>query len=330
MTETIYAGKMPILALRGLAVFPEQTVHFDVGRVKSVLALEAAMKQDQVILLIPQKDLMVDDPGYSDLYPIGTVATVKQVLKSQGENLRVLVTGVSRGRITEITQTEPFLGGLVESVACPDSPDSLHSRALRREANGLYGMYCDASEHPAQTVQLRMLTSNDNGFLADSIAQNSGIDFEEKAKMLCQLNPTRRLEMAVKLLRQEVEMLRLESEIQEKTRSAIDQNQKDYYLREQMKVIREELGEGDEEAEFAEYEQKIRALHLESESEKKLLKDIERLKKQPFGSSEGAVLRNYLDTVLELPWNTKTKERIDVAAARKILDRDHFGLEKVK
>ena len=125
-------------------------------------------------------------------------------------------------------------------------------------------------------------------------------------------------------------MLRLESEIQEKTRSAIDQNQKDYYLREQMKVIREELGEGDEEAEFAEYEQKIRALHLESESEKKLLKDIERLKKQPFGSSEGAVLRNYLDTVLELPWNTKTKERIDVAAARKILDRDHFGLEKVK
>lgn len=330
MTETIYTGKMPILALRGLAVFPEQTVHFDVGRVKSVLALEAAMKQDQVILLIPQKDLMVDDPGYSDLYPIGTVATVKQVLKSQGENLRVLVTGISRGKITEITQTEPFLSGMVESVACPDSPDSLHSRALRREANGLYGMYCDASEHPAQAIQLRMLTSNDNGFLADSIAQNSGIDFEEKAKMLCQLNPTRRLEMAVKLLRQEVEMLRLESEIQEKTRAAIDQNQKDYYLREQMKVIREELGEGDEEAEFAEYEQRIRALHLVSESEKKLLKDIERLKKQPFGSSEAAVLRNYLDTVLELPWNTKTKERIDVAAARKILDKDHFGLEKVK
>ena len=330
MSEMIYAGKMPILALRGLAVFPEQTVHFDVGRVKSVLALEAAMKQDQVILLVPQKDLMVDDPGYADLYPIGTVATVKQVLKSQGENLRVLVTGTSRGRITEITQTEPFLSGMVESVPCPASPDTLHSRALRREANGLYGMYCEISEHPAQTVQLRMLTSNDNGFLADSIAQNSGIDFAEKAKLLCQLNPTKRLEMAVRLLRQEVEMLRLESDIQEKTRAAIDQNQKDYYLREQMKVIREELGEGDEEAEFSEYEQKIRGLHLESESEKKLLKDIDRLKKQPFGSSEGAVLRNYLDTVLELPWNTRTKERIDVAAARKILDKDHFGLEKVK
>ena len=136
---------------------------------------------------------MVDDPGYADLYPIGTVATVKQVLKSQGENLRVLVTGTSRGRITEITQTEPFLSGMVESVPCPASPDTLHSRALRREANGLYGMYCEISEHPAQTVQLRMLTSNDNGFLADSIAQNSGIDFAEKAKLLCQLNPTKRL-----------------------------------------------------------------------------------------------------------------------------------------
>ena len=330
MTEPLYAGKLPILALRGLAVFPDQTVHFDVGRMKSVLALEAAMKQDQLILLIPQKDLMVDDPGYSDLYPIGTVATVKQVLKSQGENLRVLVTGMNRARITEVTQTEPFLCGMIESVASQDSQDTIHSRALRREANGLYGMYCDASEHPAQTVQLRMLTSNDNGFLADSIAQNSGIDFAEKAKMLCQLNPTRRLEMAVKLLRQEVEMLRLESEIQEKTRAAIDQNQKDYYLREQMKVIREELGEADEEAEFGEYEQKIRALKLDQEQEKKLLKDVERLRKQPFGSSEGAVLRNYLDTVLELPWNVKTKERIDVASARKILDKDHFGLEKVK
>ena len=330
MTEPLYAGKLPILALRGLAVFPDQTVHFDVGRMKSVLALEAAMKQDQLILLIPQKDLMVDDPGYSDLYPIGTVATVKQVLKSQGENLRVLVTGMNRARITEVTQTEPFLCGMIESVASQDSQDTIHSRALRREANGLYGMYCDASEHPAQTVQLRMLTSNDNGFLADSIAQNSGIDFAEQAKMLCQLNPTRRLEMAVKLLRQEVEMLRLESEIQEKTRAAIDQNQKDYYLREQMKVIREELGEADEEAEFGEYEQKIRALKLDQEQEKKLLKDVERLRKQPFGSSEGAVLRNYLDTVLELPWNVKTKERIDVASARKILDKDHFGLEKVK
>ena len=186
------------------------------------------------------------------------------------------------------------------------------------------------SEHPAQAVHLRMMASESSGFVADSIAQNSGIDFPDKAKLLCLLNPTRRLEMAVRLLRQEVEMLRLETDIQEKTRSAIDQNQKDYYLREQIKVLREELGESEDENEFENYAKRIRELHLEEEQEKKLLKDVDRLKKQPFGSSEGAVLRNYLDTILELPWNTRTKERVDVAAARKILEHDHFGLEKVK
>ena len=330
MTETMYAGKIPILALRGLAVFPEQTVHFDVGRNKSVLALEAAMKQDQTLLLIPQKDLLEDDPKLKDLYAIGTVAKVKQVLKTQGENLRVLVTGICRARITELEQSEPFLLGTVEAVPIPETGDSLRSHALRREANSLYGLYLQMSEHPAQAVQLRMMASESDGFLADSIAQNSGIEFPDKAKLLCQLNPTRRLESAVRFLRQEVEMLRLEAEIQEKTHAAIDQNQKDYYLREQMKVIRDELGEGDEESEFEAYSANIRSLHLEEETEKKLLKDVERLKKQPFGSSEGAVLRNYLDTVLELPWNKKTKERVDVAAARKVLEHDHFGLEKVK
>jgi len=330
LTETMYAGKMPILALRGLAVFPDQTVHFDVGRPKSVRALEAAMKQDQTLLLIPQKDMLVDDPKLIDLYSVGTVAKVKQVLKTQGENLRVLVTGICRGKITEMSQTEPFMNGIVEAVPAPDSGDSLRAHALRREAVNLYGLYLQMSEHPAQAVHLRMMSSESSGFVADAIAQNSGIDFPDKAKLLCQLNPTRRLEAALRLLRQEVEMLRLETDIQEKTRSAIDQNQKDYYLREQMKVIREELGEGDDENEFETYIKKICELHLAQEHEKKLLKDVERLKKQPFGSSEGAVLRNYLDTVLELPWNVKTKERVDVAAARKILEHDHFGLEKVK
>ena len=326
----IYAGKMPILALRGLAVFPDQTVHFDVGRQKSVRALEAAMKQDQTLLLIPQKDILLDDPKLIDLYSIGTVAKVKQVLKTQGENLRVLVTGICRGKITELSQSDPYLNGIIEAVPAPENGDSLRAHAMRREANSLYGLYLQMSEHPAQSVHLRMLSSESSGFIADSIAQNSGIDFPDKAKLLCQLNPNRRLEMALKLLHQEVEMLRLESDIQEKTRSAIDQNQKDYYLREQIKVLRDELGEGDDENEFENYSKNIHALHLREEHEKKLLKDVERLKKQPFGSSEGAVLRNYLDTVLELPWNTKTKERVDVAAARKILEHDHFGLEKVK
>ena len=328
--EKLYAGKLPILALRGLAVFPDQTVHFDVGRAKSVLALEAAMKEDQTLFLVPQKDLLVDDPKLKDLYAVGTVAKVKQVLRPQGENLRILVTGLCRGRITEVSQSEPYLAGTVEAVPEPEEGDTMRGQALRREANSLYGLYLQMSEHPAQAVYLHMMASNSCGYIADSIAQNSGIEFPDKARLLCQLNPVRRLEMALRLLHREVEMLNLESEIQEKTKEVMDRNQRDYYLREQIKVIQDELGDGEDENECESYAAEIQGLKLSKDVEKKLLKDVERLKKQPFGSSEGAVLRNYLDTVLELPWNVKTKERLDVAAARKILEKDHFGMEKVK
>ena len=330
MSDKLISGKLPVLALRGLAVFPDQTVHFDVGRPKSVKALEEAMKRDQNIMLIPQRDIVDNDPSLEGLYPIGTVAKVKQVLHAQGENLRVLVTGICRARIQDLTQTEPYLAGQVQSVPETEVMDSTRAHALRREANNLYALYSELLEHPAQTIQLRMMATEDSGFIADSIAQNSGIDYPDKVKMLSQLNPVKRLEMAVKLLRREVEMLRLETEIQEKTKANIDQNQKDYYLREQIRVLRDELGEGDDESEFATYEKNILKLNLPEESEQKLLKDLNRLKKQPFGSSEAAVLRNYLDTVLELPWNVRTKERVDIAAARKILEADHFGLEKVK
>jgi len=330
LSEHIVSGKMPVLALRGLAVFPDQTVHFDVGRHKSVLALEEAMKKEQHIFLVPQKNIVDNDPGVDALYSIGTVCKVKQVLRSQGENLRVLVTGLCRGRIQEMIQEEPYLFAMIRSVPETEVQDSTRAHALRREANALYAMYSEMMEHSAQAVQLRMIGSSDSGFIADSIAQNSGIDFADKAKLLLQLNPVKRLEMAVKLLRQEVEMLKIEVKIQEKTKANIDQNQKDYYLREQIRAIREELGEGDDASEFANYEKKILQLNLSEEDEKKLLKDLDRIKKQPFGSQEGAVLRNYLDTVLELPWNIRTKERVDVAAARRILEHDHFGLEKVK
>lgn len=330
MSEQLISGKLPVLALRGLAVFPDQTVHFDVGRPKSIKALEDAMKRDQNIMLIPQRNIVDNDPSLEDLYTIGTVAKVKQVLHAQGENLRVLVTGICRARIQDLSQTEPFLAGMIQSVPETEVMDSTRVHALRREANNLYGLYCELLEHPAQSLQLRMMSTEDTGFIADSIAQNSGIDYPDKVKMLCQLNPVKRLEMAVKLLRRELELVKLESEIQEKTKANIDQNQKDYYLREQIRVLRDELGEGDDESEFSSYEKDILKLHLSEESEKKLLKDLARLKKQPFGSSEAAVLRNYLDTVLELPWNVRTKERIDLAAARKILEADHFGLEKVK
>ena len=330
LSEQIISGKMPVLALRGLTIFPDHTVHFDVGRPKSIQALNDAMQKDQHIFLVPQKDIVDNDPVFADLYSIGVVGKIKQVLKTKGENLRVLVTGLCRAQVRELTQTEPFMEGYIRAVPETEVADSTRAHALRREANNLYVTYSELLEQPTQAVQLRMMGSSNTGFIADTIAQNSGIDFSDKAKMLCQLNPVKRLEMAVKLLRREVEMLKLESDIQEKTKANIDQNQKDYYLREQIRVLKDELGEGEDENEFANYQRDILKLCLDDVSEKKLLKDVNRLKKQPFGSAEAAVLRNYLDTVLELPWKTKTKERVDVAAARKILDHDHFGLEKVK
>lgn len=330
MHEIRVTGKMPVLALRGMTVFPEQTVHFDIGRIKSALALDAAMKADQILFLAPQKNLLDEDPKLSGLYPVGTVVHVKQILKANGENIRILVTGLYRAKIMDLTQFDPFLSGTIEELTSFEDGENIRSRALRREANNLYGLYLDLCERPSQSVQLKMMSSNDCGYIADSIAQNSGIDHTDKVRLLCQLHPVRRLEMAVQLLRQEIQMLRLEAEIQEKTKANIDQDQRDYYLRQQMRVIKEELGEDGENSDSSEYEAKIRALKLDETSEAKLLKDLDRMMKQPFGSSEGAVLRNYLDTVLELPWNQYTKERLDIDAARKILDHDHFGLEKVK
>ena len=329
MSETMISGMMPVLALRGLTVFPDQTTHFEVGRKKSILALEEAMKNDQTILLIPQRDITLDDPGLEDLCTIGTVARIKQILRPQGETIRVLVNGLCRALIRDLSQTEPFLSGMVTSVPDTEVADTMRARALRRDAAMLYANYLEASEYPGQSVQLRMMASDDSGFIADCIAQNSGIEYADKMRLLCQLNPIKRLETAAKLLASEIELQNLENEIQQKTRVVMDRAQRDYYLREQLKVIHEELGD-DDEAEFYAMEKQLLALKLDKTSEEKVLKDLDRLRKQPFGSAEAGVLRTYLDTILELPWNECTKERVDVEAARKILDKDHFGLEKVK
>lgn len=330
MSEIYMQGKIPILALRGLVIFPQQTMHFDIGRMKSALALEYAMKHEQILLLAPQKNILDDDPNMNGLYSMGTVVRVKQILKSHGDNVRVLVTGLYRAKICELTQSVPFLAGVIEKKTDISYSDNLRAKALRREAVSVFGTYVDMMDNPAQAVHMRILASDDCGFIADTIAQNSGIDYREKARLLSQLNPVKRLENTLRLLQQEVQMVQLESDIQEKTRIQIDQNQRDYYLREQIKAIHEELGENDEYAEFADYEKRLVSIGLSEKSEAKLLKDLERLKKQPFGSAEASVLRNYLDTLLELPWNKFTNERLDVEAARNVLNRDHYGMEKVK
>ena len=330
MNEIIVSGQMPVLALRGLVVFPKQTVHFDVAREKSVKALEAAMERDQLIFLVPQKSIIDDDPGAAELYPMGCVAKVKQVLKNGGDTQRVLVTGMYRARIAEMNQNDPYMLARVEMVQEKSYTLSPKVRAMMRDAQMTFAGYLELTQHPAQALQLKLMASTDPSFVADCLGQVVGFDYPDKCRLLSQLSPALRLEQAVKLLGQEIEMISIEMEMQQKARDNMEQYNRDYYLREQMKVIRQELGEGEGENDADVYREKILALHLKEESEKKLLKDINRLNKQPFGSQEGAVLRGYLDTILELPWNNKTKERIDIAAARKILEKDHFGMEKVK
>ena len=330
MGQAIYTENIPVIALRGVTVFPDQTVHFDIGRMKSVLALEHAMKRDQILFLVPQKDLLNEDPGFSQLYSIGTVVNVKQILKSQNDSIRILVNGLYRAKLESINESVPFLKGNVYQVFPKPYKETIQTRALRRHVNELYASYLEIAERPNNSVQFAMIASEDCGFIADCVGQFSGFDHGDKANLLCQLHPVKRLNMALEILQQEVHLQQLETEIQDRTRAAIDQDQRDYFLREQLKVIRQELGEKNGNNEFEEYAQRIIALGLEKEQEEKLLKDVSRLEKQPFGSSEASVLRNYLDVILELPWNIRTKERLDIASARKILDRDHFGMEKVK
>ena len=330
MQELIVSGQMPVLALRGLVVFPMQTTHFDVAREKSVKAIEKAMETDQMLFLVPQVDIVVDDPKPEELFEMGTVVRIKQVLRGKTEATRVLVTGMYRARINAMLRTEPCMFARVDMVEEKDFNLTNKLRAIMRDVTMAFSAYQDMTQHPLQQVQLKMMASTDPGFLADCLGQHVGFDYPDKMKLLSQLSPGKRLEAAAKLLARELDMLTIEMDIQAKARQNMEQGQRDYYLREQMKVIRNELGEGEDEGECDVYRQKILALKLPQEQEEKLLKDVSRLSKQPFGSSEGAVLRNYLDTVLELPWNARTRERIDIEAASRVLEKDHYGLEKVK
>lgn len=331
MNEIILSERMPVLALRGLTVFPKNTIHFDVGREKSVRALDKAMSADQRIYLVTQKDILQDDPELKDLYPMGTVAHVRQILKVSGDTVRVLVYGEYRAKITDVVKTTPYLCARTESV--PDleyTSGTARIEALKRQAAQLFDEFADLTQRPVQDVMLKILSTDDPGLIADLLTQSATFGYAEKMRVLQNLHPVHRLEIANKLMAQELEVLRLENSIQDKTQQSIDKGQRDYFLREQMKVIRSELGESDDEAEIEEYREKIEALKLPDEVEEKFMKEVQRLAKQPYGSSEASVIRNYLDTALELPWGKKTKERLDVKAAKRILDEDHFGLEKVK
>ncbi len=322
---------LPILPLRGLCVFPGMVTHFDVGRKKSVLAVEEALRENQRIFLVAQKDVQTDDPKMRDLYDIGTIAEIKQILRMPGENMRILVEGCVRAELIDVVQSEPYLFGRVSELSdVPVTRSSTRTDALVRYAHSQFEQFCELVGRNIQEPLLQMLTADDPGLIADIIGQHATFSYQDKQKLLEQLHPVRRLEHATTLMEKELEVLRLENEISEKVQQSVDKSQRDYYLREQLSAIREELGEDVDDDDADVYREKIRKLHLDDEIEEKLLKEVRRMAKQPPNSQEAALLRNYLDAMIELPWNTRTKERLDVRQARKILDADHFGLEKVK
>ena len=332
MQKTEQIVTLPAVALRGLTVFPNTMIHFDVGRKPSIQALETAMKENSTIFLVPQIDLTVEEPEQADLYQVGTISTVKQILRMPGDNIRVLVEGVTRGRLMQVQQTKPYIVSLVEEIpAQQPTRNSPRTEALIRSTYELFQQYVEVGPQMSPDLLINILASDDPGYIADFVAQNIALRNDDKQVVLAELKPVRRLEKLHKLLSREVEILALDQEIQNRARDQMNDNQRDYYLREQIKAIQNELGEGENaDSELAEYREKIAKADLSDEVRSKLNKELSRLTKQPFGSSEATVLRNYLDVCLDLPWGKKTRERLNVESARKVLDNDHFAMEKVK
>ena len=320
---------IPVLALRGMTAFPGETVSFDVEREISIFALDNAMEGDRRLFLVTQRKIGVSEPEEQDLYEIGTVCHVLQIIKTSETTVRVLVEGEQRARLHRLWQTSPFLQANVELLEDAPYRSTSHTEALLRQTYAIFGAYKELSPQMSDEVVAQVLDQRDPGRLADFIAQNLTLRHQDRQRVLDQLHPVKRLQLVNDILTHEVDVMGLEFEMEQKVRQRVAQVQKDMILREQLKVLQHELGEdGDEE--LSDYEARITALHLPEELHRKLMKEVDRLAKQPFGSAEGSVIRNYLDVCLELPWGKYTRDRADVAQARRILDRDHFGLEQVK
>ena len=334
MEENNLILTMPVLPLRGLTAFPGTILNFDVERPLSIAALNAALAADQQVFLVSQKDVSTEVPSEADIYTMGTVCTIRQILRIPGGGMvKVMVEGQFRARALEIHETTPSYTADVMRVDTKDCPAATPAlEALLRRCLTLYEEYAAASGIVTPEMFLTAADTNDLGALADFVAQNSTLKHTEKQLVLEQLQPKKRLELVNRMLRREITVLTLEKDLDDATKEEMERAQRDYYLREQMKLIRSELGEGEDVGpdDLAEYREKILALHLAEEVEEKLMKEVTRLAKQPFGSGESAVIRSYLDTCLELPWNVRTKDNVELARAQKCLDEDHYGLDKVK
>lgn len=323
---------LPMIPLRGLHIFPNMVLHFDVGREKSVKALETAMVTNQKIFLTSQKDEDVELPVKDDYYSIGVVAKIKQMLKLQGDTIRVLVEGLYRAEIGEILQEAPYIKCTLEEVEeiIPEeiTPQIL---ALKRSVETAFDEYAELT-HKLNGETLGTVKEIDElSTFADIVASHLDIKIEEKQELLEMLDVCERLNKLYEVLIREIEIMKIEQDISAKVKSQVNQNQKEYYLREQMRAIQDELGiDEDVENEQNEWLKKLEALHLPEKTHQKIEKEIKRFTKMQPMSAESTVSRTYIETILALPWNNSSEAEVDLKRAEEILEEDHYGLEKVK
>ena len=324
---------LPTIALRGLVVFPNNLVHFEVGREKSIAAVEWAMANNSNVFLVAQKAMETSDPTQADLFSYGVVAEVKQVLRVSEDLVKVLVEGKYRAKLTELDTSGDFLLSAVRPapVRAGKAEDAVETEALLRALKTGFDEYLGMNPRLGKDVVFAIVSSDDPAFLSEYMPANLLFRYEDKQAVMDEGTLNGRLKKLVEMLRRECQVMKIEKEIAEKVNESMDKNQRDYYLHEQLHIISDELGEGDDtHAEADEYRRRITELHLAEDSEKKLLKEVDRLSKMQGSNQEATVIRTYLDTCLDLPWNTFTVDDLDIARAQQILDRDHYGLKKVK
>ena len=323
---------MPCIPLRGLLVYPRTVLHFDVAREKSIRALEAAMNKDKILFVSSQKDENILIPTPDDYYKVGTVVKIKQMLKIQGDSVRVLVEGMYRASIKEITAEEPYISASVDRLESINMPeDSIEARAMTRVVLNSFNEYAQLATGVRTDIYDLSVIIDDPDALADSIAIQLDIDISKKQKILETLDVRERLTILNGIIFEENQILRLEKKLNEEVEENVKQNQKEYYLREQMKVIQNELGFGEDAvSEAKEWLDKLDELKLDPKTDEKVRKEINKFTKMVPSSAESGVIRNYVETILSLPWNKSSKTNSDIKKAEKVLDEDHYGLEKVK
>lgn len=324
---------LPTIALRGLVVFPNNLVHFEVGREKSIAAVEWAMANNSNVFLVAQKSMDTTEPQQADLFSYGVVAEVKQVLRVSGDLVKVLVEGKYRAKLSALDASGDFLLSAVRPapVRTGKADDAVETEALLRALKAGFDEYLGMNPRLGKDVVFAIVSSDDPAFLSEYMPANLLFRYEDKQAVMDEGTLNGRLKKLIEMLRRECQVMKIEKEIAEKVNESMDKNQRDYYLHEQLHIISDELGEGDDtHAEADEYRRRITGLHLAEDSEKKLLKEVDRLAKMQGSNQEATVIRTYLDTCLDLPWNTFTVDDLDISRAQQILDRDHYGLKKVK